>query len=210
MSIQEKAFAIIQSAETQLRKLLADSAGASSYDELAFLVRLCSELEGLSKHPPIIDEKHVDNGTALKPAELKAAAGIAPVTTVGGPARRSRPKPEYPWFYRDGDALVKVGWSKSNKSEYEHRSPSPAIEATIEAVQGATTSSEQLFAMEEVLPNVRLPDGTEPPSYQPYLVMAWLRSCGLISTHGRSGYTVDNRDTFRDRAHEQFARLEKR
>jgi hypothetical protein len=46
------------------------------------------------------------------------------VPSVTGFAIRSRNKlGQYPSFVREGDNLVKIGWSKTQKAEYEHKSP---------------------------------------------------------------------------------------
>jgi hypothetical protein len=44
--------------------------------------------------------------------------------------------------------------------------------------------------MEEVLPLNNPGDGSELPSYQVYLSLAWLRAEDLIVQHGRQGYSL--------------------
>ena len=44
-----------------------------------------------------------------------------------------------------------------------------------------------VFSMEELLPITTASNG-EVPSYQAYLVTAWLRACGAVEREGRGGY----------------------
>ena len=87
-------------------------------------------------------------------------------------------------FARDGNQLVKTGWSKKTRTEYRHRVPEPAVSAVVSALRrfGATE-----FSMERLTP-VQNEDGTTLPSYQVYLVVAWLRACGAVKKAGRGGY----------------------
>ncbi len=44
--------------------------------------------------------------------------------------------------------------------------------------------------MEENLPLKDPADGTEIPTYQVYLCLAWLRQAKLVEQHGRQGYSL--------------------
>jgi hypothetical protein len=46
------------------------------------------------------------------------------------------------------------------------------------------------FSMDDVMPLTDPADGSELPTYQIYVALAWLRSVGLIEQHGRQGYSV--------------------
>jgi hypothetical protein len=95
----------------------------------------------------------------------------------------------YPQFMRDGDNLIKIGWSKKEKAQYEHKSPKSVLAQLVESLLAAGRDGHRV-TMEDVLPLREAGDGTEIPSYQSYLCIAWLRSEELIEQHGRQGYSL--------------------
>lgn len=90
----------------------------------------------------------------------------------------------YPKFERDGERLVKIGWSKREKAEYEHRVPRETARCVYLELAKVAAS---VFRMEELLP-FNLPDGVEVPSCQTYLVLAWLRYIGQIEKRANDSY----------------------
>ena len=99
---------------------------------------------------------------------------------------------KYPRFERDGGRLIKIGWSKKSREEYEHRASREVAQAFARALWNAMEPG-KTFAMEEVLP-VRDSAGDELPDYQSYLSLAWLRSEGAIEKLGRDGYVLRIQD----------------
>lgn len=95
----------------------------------------------------------------------------------------------YPHFVKDGDKLVKIAWSAKDNKEYEHRAPRAAISSLIDAIASKAGAGE-LFHVDGILP-VLDEDGTgQLPTYQVYLVLAWLRECGVIEKVGRDQYKL--------------------
>lgn len=86
--------------------------------------------------------------------------------------------------------LVKVGWSKSQRSEYEHKSPRRVLALLVESLLRVGPKGKRL-TMDKVLPLRDTENaGAEMPDYQGYVCLAWLRHEGLIQQHGRSGYSI--------------------
>jgi hypothetical protein len=94
----------------------------------------------------------------------------------------------YPQFVRDGNALVKIAWSKAEKSEYEHKTPKHVLSALTSRLERIGGNGKR-FTMESVMPLVS-EDGADIPSYQLYLCLAWLRQIGVVLQHGRQGYSL--------------------
>ncbi|WP_242101570.1 hypothetical protein [Lysobacter sp. M2-1] len=95
----------------------------------------------------------------------------------------------YPRFERHGDNLVKVGWSKREKAEYEHKAPLRAVVMVADAVRKKGVDG-RIFQISALLPYTG-PDGeTTVPDYQVYLIVAWWRAIGLLEQHGRKGYSI--------------------
>jgi hypothetical protein len=53
------------------------------------------------------------------------------------------------------------------------------------------------------------PSGAEVPSYQAYLVLAWLRKENMITQHGRQGYSLPSAVNLAASVKEQWERLPK-
>lgn len=104
-------------------------------------------------------------------------------------ARGGKRETTYPRFERDGDKLVKVGWSKKNREAYEHRAPREAVIAFVRHLSSRVAAGE-VFAMENVLPAPDVVGGGELPAYQAYLTLAWLRQVGVVDKKGRDGYVL--------------------
>lgn len=97
------------------------------------------------------------------------------------------PSASYPRFQRDSLRLTKVGWSKRDETEYEHKAPKRAISAVAAAIQNVDGD---VFSVEDLLP-IKEEDGSDVPSYQVYLVINWLRQIGAVRRHGNDGYTCN-------------------
>jgi hypothetical protein len=93
---------------------------------------------------------------------------------------------DYPKFFRRGKELVKVGWSKTDRDEYIHRSPRRVVDALVGAIKQLGTRG-KLFTSEDFLPLKDPDDGSDFPPYQGYLAMVWLKQLGLVEQHGRRG-----------------------
>lgn len=122
-------------------------------------------------------------GTAKDPAATDRVT--EPVAIP--PRPRPKRKKEYPQFVRESGELVKIGWSKKNREEYEHRAKPSVREAVVGRI--GELGPEGLFQVDDIDP-VADSSGSEVPSYQIYVCLAWLRWTGLVIKHGRQGYSV--------------------
>ena len=100
----------------------------------------------------------------------------------------SRANSGYPRFFRQGDRLVRVAWSKRDKKEYEHKAPLAVLKALTFAMAGKGADG-RVFSTDELLP-IHDDDGAEVPAYQAYAGLALLKQVGLIEQHGRQGYSI--------------------
>jgi hypothetical protein len=187
MEVLQRIQAILRAADRSLAELAAECMGSRDFDGATACIEAARRLSALLTPA---------DGEALPPASPAATetpAGEAlrgqkpPPTQLAARTTRVR-KGDYPKFVRDGDSLVKIGWSKSDKSEYEHKSPKEVLSYLIPAIAKAGASGKR-FSMDKLLP-LKEDDGAEVPGYQAYLCLAWLRSSGLVQQHGRQGYTV--------------------
>jgi hypothetical protein len=195
MDILGQAVVICQNAEKALRELMAGAIGAGEYRDLPALARVAeqiSQMAGkLAQAPPPPAEAGAGERLAAGPARRRARARRrGRVKQAGQPKAPARAmKGEYPKFRREGDTLVKVGWSKSTRAEYEHRAPKRVAGALLRAI-AALEGKGPLFTVDALLPLADPADGSEFPGYQVYLALAWLRKEGIVRQHGREGYSM--------------------
>jgi hypothetical protein len=137
--------------------------------------------------------------TNAKPAAIPRVTANA--EKPKGATRRATPRTEgrkeYPRFFRHGDQLIRVAWSKREKKEYQHKAPHSALKA-LAATLAEAGKEGRVFSTDQVLPIRDPADGSEVPNYQSYVCIAWLKQTGLIDQHGRQGYSVPRLAEFKD------------
>lgn len=179
-----------------MQRLIRGAVAEGRYGEVARLAEIAELVRGaVSRVAP---------GKRVETAPLPLPVAIDPLEPQGIRGGESQPtncqseRPlatngasVFPKFEADGERLVKIGWSKKDKTIYEHRALRVQVLAT--CMQLANVSADTIFRMDDILP-ISLPDGTDVPLYQAYLVLAWLRHIGLVEKKGKDGYrwTVDS------------------
>jgi hypothetical protein len=173
---------------------------ASKFDDAAWCAGLANELSKLCLgDTPTNTKSTTDFGKNVNGGESEVKErGYDPQHVINDRSRTKDDgqsalqkeriyKVEYPIFYKDHDTLIKIGWSKSQDGEYEHRAPKVAVDSLARAVKrvgvGKPTSMEALLPLQDGR-------GSELPSYQAYLALAWLRACGAVQRHGQDGYSL--------------------
>lgn len=171
---------LLENCEQGLQKLVAEAVGAGDYPGVQRGTEFARAISGLAAEARTLD------------APPRSAAPTNPAaTTPGAAGRKSRPPAdEYPKFFRRGEELVKIGWSRKEKAEYNHRAPRAAADATAMAVQRAGAKG-KLFIGGDLFPVKDFATGSEIPDYQGYVALAWMAQLGIVKQHGRrSGYTL--------------------
>ena len=169
-------------AELSLRTLMEQGLKEQRYADVSAIAGLAEGLARLLAGAPPRDEPV--NGLARLHAESES-----PRRALTRVRLNDRQKKEYPRFEREDDKLVKIGWSKKNRSVYEHKAPRSAVLAFVRHLQHAVSEGEA-FSVEDILPVPDLAANTELPDYQVYLVLAWLRRAGAIQKKARDQYVV--------------------
>lgn len=181
MNAVQAARKVLRDAEASLRELIEKALAEQQYGEIGAVAHLADGLTKLIR----------SNSIAADPAPLSTR------NTQTSPRKESRgqrkaksasTKEKYPFFKCDGNRLVKVGWSKKNKKEYEHRVPRDVVIAFVRHL-GDNVEEGKVFDVEGLLP-VADPSGEEVPPYQIYVTLAWLRRVAIIEKKGRDGYVM--------------------
>ncbi len=182
MTTAKRALEIGLGAERQLRELAGNALSAGEYDaiHIAELAKAIGE---------IVRSAGLAEGNGSAPAALSSASASPLKQTARSISRvrRTPSKGTYPKFFRRGDDLVKIGWSKKERAEYEHKAPRRVIDALATAISkrganGRNFTSDDLFPLKDAATGEELPD------YQAYVALAWFRMTQLVDQLGRRGY----------------------
>jgi hypothetical protein len=180
----DKAVAELRRAESELRTIAGSAVVQGDYAGVTQIVTWAQSLASIISSVDSLDNAESDLGGVSSDSKI-------------GETRRQRPvvKSDYPRFFRDGTAVIKIGWSKKERREYEHRLPGPAFESIVDRIAvigaaGKAFSTDELFAVHDA-------EGQSVPSYQVYAGLSLLQSAGLLDRHGRGGYSVIDSQNFR-------------
>lgn len=197
----DKVFQTLHRCEAELRKLAAEAAEHGDYDTLARLGNTARTISDMASSWQSAAAS--TDGQASTGKEPAAASGdnITPRTSSTRSAHRAGAG--YPRFMRRGNELIKIGWSKKDRKEYQHRAPHELLVALRQAFLDASRRR-KLFSMDAL---ERQLAGNGSPGYQAYVWLAWLRSAGLVKQHGRQGYSVVKAATFEHDVDQALAAL---
>jgi hypothetical protein len=184
MSLIEKANKVLQQTEGRLGQLVGEAVNEGRYDEAVALTVLTKAVAELIRVPSVEATERPEKETSVKPASS---------STIKPRRRKSRKskstKSGYPKFVTQGDSLIKIGWSKKSKGEYQHKAPWHVV---LQVARSATKAkvNGSLVTFDDFTPLIDQ-DGNEVPDYQVYLALAWFRDAGLVDQDGRNGYKID-------------------
>lgn len=162
----DSAIKALKKCETELRSLVATAADDGDYDSVLRITSWAKEISNMA-----------------------AASTPREATAHHGSPKKPQSPAKYPRFVRRGDQLLKFGWSKREKAEYEHKAPLQVALALACAVKELGQNG-RIFQISELLPLNDPAKGNGIPGYQVYLVVAWWRNVGLVDRHGRRGYSI--------------------
>jgi hypothetical protein len=189
MSYTLKAIEVLSAAADSLRGVVTQAYTAKAYGDLSKVAGAVDAIAAL-----IWDLGGGESPTTAIPTPAPESKGleVAPsAKQIAASTRTATPtvrRAGYPRYFRDGDRLLKVAWSKKERRPYEHRAPEAVVQTLIEAVRKKKGEG-KLFEAADVLP-LAAENGEEYPSYQSYIALAWLRHVGIVAKKGRKGYVI--------------------
>lgn len=173
----------IRECESRLRELMSKASAAGEYDTVIKLMDWAKAVASVLDRPIAQPSLERENSTSANPVDL------APSITSKQPSKPKTTRSRYPRFTKYRNDLVKIGWSKKERKEYQHRAPRKVVDllcARLEFYRGKDFTSDELWPL-------RGDDDQEIPSYQAYLCLAWFREIGIIVKNGRHGYFIDSK-----------------
>src|SRR5690242_20588538 len=116
--------------EQRLRGLVADAINVGDYTNVLRVTELAKAVAALAAEGDS-EEPQVGGPTArAEPMETVSSNGRAHAAALNPASSRRTASPDpYPKFFRRGNELVKVGWSKKERKEYNHRAARRSIDA---------------------------------------------------------------------------------
>jgi hypothetical protein len=182
--ITEAARLAVLECQARVWELVRDAAERRDGNAVIELTELAGSL-GLLVDAPLHEADQVSD----------AAREPHPTEKCSRKARRSRK--DYPRFQRTKTDLVKIGWSKTRKAEYQHRAPWTLATQVFDTVESLGAKGKR-FTGEQLLNSIG--EKHDAPSYQIYLVLAWLRDAKVVTQIGRQGYRVVSKGRVADAA----------
>ncbi len=176
---------------------IADAVATSDYDQVQILAELAATLRATPKRL-----------TAAASADVPRSQPVSPKNDRGENPTRS--PSQYPYYLRDRDDVLKVGWASKSNSTYEHRAPFADVLLFANALKEVSKSG-ALFSTKELRTCLALAwrrQERDPlPDSQFYVCLGWLKSIGAVVQHGRRGYSVTDSRMLGDGLETAFAVL---
>jgi hypothetical protein len=189
METLQQAAKLLKDTEGKLRELVSAAASSGDYASVVQMAAWARTISELLK------------GTA---SEAKTPTSSSPTQPNGKRAKYALPRGKsshhmqksYPQFFRQGDQLIRIAWSKREKKEYRHKAPLFVIKALAKAMAEKGTDG-RVFSTDQFLPIPETGNG-EVPNYQAYVGISMFKQTGLIDQHGRQGYSIPRLAEFKD------------
>lgn len=193
--IADQARGVLISAELSIRGLITTAADSQDYEAVADLAELAQTLSSLASTNRFLRAEAARKEAGLGPKlEDGASATETPRKKRRTKSKKSRKKggvaKDYPKYHTERDRLVKIGWSKKHRDTYEHRAPKEAVAAVVDQLNQKAASGRAVTV--EEIGSVHLTDGSEVPTYQIYMTIAWLLVIHQLEKEGRDGYRLDS------------------
>ncbi len=174
-SVENRLAKILADAEAAALQVLAEAAASGNYAAIDRAKAIAEQLKAL--------------GAGVDRKSDVAASPPRPRNKKGKRRKKTPKKGEYPRFKIEGGSLFKIGWSKKKADQYVHRVPLSKVKQIGKALDGLSGGSDPVTA-EQILESDFLKEEGSPPSYQIYIVLAFLKDRGVITSVGREGFLL--------------------
>lgn len=170
----------LQKAETDLRGIVGKAAASGDY---AGVLQIASWAKAIRD---LLEKK--SNTRDNSSDRVSTGSLTAVVQAKNSRTPRKKQADDYPRFFRKGDELVRIAWSRRARSEYQHKTSESVLKKLAETLFNAGKEG-RVFSTDDVLP-IQDDNGSTIPAYQAYVCIALLKQTGLIDQHGRQGYSI--------------------
>ena len=173
-------------AEKRLLSLLAEAASQGDYDGIDFASESAARLNQLREE---LAARHARRLVGVIETESpKRTLASARSKKDGG--RRKGSFGKYPHFAVLEGSLVKTGWSKRDKAAYQQRVSNSAFRDVVNALAQFAKHQAGSVPTDQILDAISQTSAKPPPSYQAYIVLAFLRAAGAVRQLTRGAYAI--------------------
>jgi hypothetical protein len=172
---------ILKKAEEELREAIAEAARAGDYRAVDLgrsvavgVQELCEKVSGKRQ----ASEKSTEEYTETEERKRHRKIG-----------KRNKPEGLPRIEIRKG-SLFRIGWSRKQKREYEHKVPRVSFDTIVNTMSALAREGKGPFMAESVLEKISATKEDMIPVYQVYVVLAALREWNIITQVGREGYNI--------------------
>ncbi|MBN2018716.1 MAG: hypothetical protein JW749_00650 [Sedimentisphaerales bacterium] len=175
-----KVLEILKRTEEELREAIVEAARVGEYRDVDIgrsvavtIKEMCERISGngFKSTKPTEEKRDIDR---------KAKKKIS---------RRGKPE-GLPRIEIRNNSLYRIGWSKKQKEEYEHKVPKAAFDTIINTMAALAKGKNGPFMAEAVIDKINETTEDSLPAYQVYVVLAALREWNIINQNGREGYSI--------------------
>ena len=198
MDIRNRAADLLRQTEAKLRGIVSEAAASGDYASVVRVAAWASSIRDMMNGCS-------DNERVERPRSANNDPKVKTARRLSVPDNRR----SYPRFFRHGDELIRLAWSKREKKEYRHKTSYGRLKSLAIAVAEKGTDG-RVFSTDEFLPLHDPTDGTEIPSYQAYVCISLLKDAGLLEQHGRQGYSISQGANFSDAVEDAWKNLPRR
>jgi hypothetical protein len=176
-----KVLEILKRTEEELREAIAEAARAGEYRDVDIgrtvavnIKELCERISGNGlKSSKLAEEKE-------RPVSRKEQRKVS---------RRNKPEGLPRIEIRNG-SLIRIGWSKKQKEEYEHKVPRASFDTIVNTMSALEREGSGPFMAEAVIDKINATTEDSMPAYQVYVVLAALCEWKIITKVGHEGYNI--------------------
>lgn len=174
---------ILSETEVGLRNLIVGAAEKGDYVGVEEVRRIAVAVHNLRvQNEDVVFE-------AKQPPEVRRSSSEPTAHTRKKSARKGISS-KYPTFELRKDAIVRIGWSKKQRREYNHKVPRSVYDLSVKAMEMLLSKKKGPFMAEQIIDELNQSRSDAIPSYQVYVVIGLLREKNLIKQIGRDGYEI--------------------
>jgi hypothetical protein len=172
---------ILKKAEEELREAIAGAARAGDYRTVDLGRSVAVGVRELSEKVTGHGQKSMKSTEEDKETEERKRH-----KKIG---KRNKPEGLPRIEIRKG-SLFRIGWSRKQRSTYEHKVPHPAFETIVNTMSALAREGNGPFTAEAIIEKIGATKEDAIPAYQVYVVLAALREWNIITQVGREGYNI--------------------
>lgn len=175
---------VLARAESDLLGLVAESATRGDYEAIERSRLAAHGVRALLVQMRPLALPVGDNGHATGNA-------VSCSTRIDRPVVATKGKGGYPHFVVRGKTLIKTGWSKKHRCEYQHKTDRDSFDRVAACMAGMASGEQGPFTAERIADAVAADGHPSMPIYKLYVAMSLLKHSGVVRQIGREGYLFD-------------------